>query len=84
MLNELGARGINEVHVEAGTGLNGSLLQEGCVAELLLYLAPMLIGEIAQGVARLPEFTTLDQALRLRLHDVCRVGDDLRVIARLR
>ena len=44
----------------------------------------MLIGEIAQGVARLPEFTTLDQALRLRLHDVCRVGDDLRVIASLR
>ena len=84
LLNELGARGINEVHVEAGTGLNGSLLLEGCVDELLLYLAPMLIGEIAQGVARLPEFTTLDQALRLRLHDVCRVGDDLRVIARLR
>ena len=84
LLNELGARGINEVHVEAGTGLNGSLLQEACVDELLLYLAPMLIGEIAQGVARLPEFTTLDQALRLRVHDVCRVGDDLRVIARLR
>ena len=48
-MRELGRREINEVHVEAGRKLNGSLIREGCVDELLVYLAPSLIGE-AQGM----------------------------------
>src|SRR5690606_5174343 len=82
-LRELAARGINEVHAEAGFKLNGSLLREGCVDELLLYLAPMLVGDAAMGLFNLAPFTRLDQALRPRLHDVRRVGDDIRIIGRL-
>lgn len=82
LLRELGRRGINELHVEAGMKLNGSLLSEGCVDELLLYIAPMLVGDAAQGLFNLPELTQLDAAVRLTLHDVRAVGSDLRIIAR--
>lgn len=82
LLQELGRRGLNEVHVEAGFGLNGSLLREGCVDELLMYFAPMLVGEAAQGLFRLPELAALDRALRLKLVDLRAVGEDFRLIAR--
>lgn len=82
LLQELGRRGINELHAEAGMKLNGSLLREGCVDELLLYVAPMLIGDAAQGLFNLPELTQLDRAVRLTLRDVRVVGTDLRIIAR--
>lgn len=82
LLQELGRRGINELHAEAGMKLNGSLLREGCVDELLLYVAPMLVGDAAQGLFNLPELTQLDGATRLALRDVRVVGMDLRIIAR--
>ena len=82
LMQELGRRGINEVHAEAGVKLNGSLLREGCVDELLLYMAPMLVGDAAQGLFNLPELTRLDGAVRLDLRDVRRIGADLRLIAR--
>ncbi|MDX5363106.1 MAG: bifunctional diaminohydroxyphosphoribosylaminopyrimidine deaminase/5-amino-6-(5-phosphoribosylamino)uracil reductase RibD [Pseudazoarcus pumilus] len=83
LLGELAARGINEVHAEAGFKLNGSLLREGCVDELLLYMAPMLVGDAAMGLFNLAPFTSLDQALSPKLHDVRRIGDDIRIIGRL-
>ena len=83
LLSELAARGVNEVHAEAGFKLNGSLLREGCVDELLLYMAPMLVGDAAMGIFNLAPFTSLDQALRPQLHDVRRIGDDIRIIGRL-
>ncbi|MBA4742178.1 MAG: bifunctional diaminohydroxyphosphoribosylaminopyrimidine deaminase/5-amino-6-(5-phosphoribosylamino)uracil reductase RibD [Azoarcus sp.] len=83
LLTELAARGINEVHAEAGFKLNGSLLREGCVDELLLYMTPMLVGDAAQGIFNLAAMTGLDQALRPTLHDVRRIGDDIRIIGRL-
>jgi len=55
LMQELGRREINELHVEAGCKLNGSLINEGCVDELLLYFAPCLIGDRARGMAELPE-----------------------------
>jgi len=80
----LGARGINELHVEAGAKLNGALLAAGVVDELLLYLAPCLLGDPARGVA---EFATgvarLSDRIALAVHDIARVGDDLRVRARV-
>jgi diaminohydroxyphosphoribosylaminopyrimidine deaminase/5-amino-6-(5-phosphoribosylamino)uracil reductase len=82
LMQELGRRGLNEVHAEAGVKLNGSLLREGCVDELLLYMAPMLVGDAAQGLFNLPELTRLDDAVRLDLRDVRRIGADLRLIAR--
>ena len=83
LLEELGRRGINEVHAEAGFKLNGSLLREGLVDELLLYLAPCLIGHEASGMFNLPELTTLDDKLRLKIHDLRQVGADIRLLARL-
>jgi diaminohydroxyphosphoribosylaminopyrimidine deaminase/5-amino-6-(5-phosphoribosylamino)uracil reductase len=78
----LGARGINELHVEAGYKLNGSLLAEHCVDELLLYLAPCLLGN-ALGMIDVPPPDALAQRTSLRLHSVDRIGDDLRLLARL-
>lgn len=82
-LAELARRGINEVHAEAGARLNGSLLREGVVDELLLYLAPSLIGDAARGLFDLPALAALADRRRLQWRDVRRVGDDLRIVARL-
>ena len=83
MLAALAARGINELHVEAGVKLNGSMLREGCVDELLVYLAPSLLGDGAQGMAALAAMTSLDERVALAFRSVDRVGADLRILARL-
>ena len=84
LLEELGRRGLNEVHAEAGFKLNGSLLREGLVDELLLYLAPCLIGHEASGLFNLPELTNLDGKRRLQIRDLRQIGEDIRLIARPR
>ncbi|WP_281914470.1 bifunctional diaminohydroxyphosphoribosylaminopyrimidine deaminase/5-amino-6-(5-phosphoribosylamino)uracil reductase RibD [Massilia varians] len=81
LMRELGRREINEVHVEAGSKLNASMVREGCVDELLVYLAPSLIGP-GQGMFALPALARLADQRRLRFHDVARVGDDIRILAR--
>ena len=82
LLVELGRRGINEVHAEAGFKLNGSLLCEGLVDEFLFYLAPCLIGHQAAGLFNLPELLALDGKQRLQIRDVRQIGADIRLIAR--
>jgi diaminohydroxyphosphoribosylaminopyrimidine deaminase/5-amino-6-(5-phosphoribosylamino)uracil reductase len=82
LMRALGERGLNEIHAEAGVSLNGSLLREGCVDELLLYVAPMLVGDVAQGLFKLPELASLNDAMRLRIHDARTIGEDFRLIAR--
>ena len=84
LLDELGRRGINEVHAEAGFKLNGSLLREGLVDELLLYLAPCLIGHEANGLFNLPELASLDGKRLLQIRDLRQLGEDIRLIARFR
>ncbi len=84
LLELLGGRGINEVHAEAGFKLNGSLLREGLLDELLLYLAPCLIGHQASGLFNLPELESLDGKRLLQLRDVRQLGEDIRLIARFR
>jgi diaminohydroxyphosphoribosylaminopyrimidine deaminase/5-amino-6-(5-phosphoribosylamino)uracil reductase len=81
MLQELGRRGINELHVEAGFRLNGSLLREGCVDEVLLYLNPSLLGASSQGIADLAA-ASLEGRTRLRILSLERFGEDLRILAR--
>ena len=83
MLEELARRGINEVHVEAGVKLNGSLVREGCVDELLVYLAPSLLGDSAQGMVGLAAMNALDERVALKIRGVDRIGGDIRMIARL-
>jgi diaminohydroxyphosphoribosylaminopyrimidine deaminase/5-amino-6-(5-phosphoribosylamino)uracil reductase len=83
MLDELARRGVNELHVEAGFRLNGSLLREGCVDEFLIYLNPSLLGDAAQGMVDLPAFDGLEQRPKLKIQSLDRIGDDIRILARL-
>jgi diaminohydroxyphosphoribosylaminopyrimidine deaminase/5-amino-6-(5-phosphoribosylamino)uracil reductase len=84
LLQELGRRGVNEVHGEAGFRLNGAFLETGLADELLLYLAPCLLGDKAQGIFRLPELARLENRYPLEIRDVARVGEDLRILARIK
>ncbi|WP_192805134.1 bifunctional diaminohydroxyphosphoribosylaminopyrimidine deaminase/5-amino-6-(5-phosphoribosylamino)uracil reductase RibD [Noviherbaspirillum aerium] len=81
LMQELGRRQINELHVEAGSKLNGSLIREGCVDELLLYLAPSILGD-AQGLFELRALDNLDQKTQLSFHEIKQIGADLRILAR--
>lgn len=81
MLVDLGRRGINELHVEAGHKLNGSLLRDNLVDELLVYLAPLWIGQ-GRGMSNLGPFESLSQAQLLHFQSVTPIGADLRVLAR--
>ena len=81
MLADLAQRGINELHVEAGHKLNASLLREGLVDELLVYLAPKLLG-IGREMAAFGPLSTLAEALDFEFTQVERIGDDLRILAR--
>jgi len=83
MLAELARRGVNELHVEAGFRLNGSLLREGCVDEFLIYLNPSLLGDTAQGIVDLPATDGLDNRPKLKIQSLDRIGDDVRILARL-
>ncbi|MDI9331262.1 MAG: bifunctional diaminohydroxyphosphoribosylaminopyrimidine deaminase/5-amino-6-(5-phosphoribosylamino)uracil reductase RibD [Alphaproteobacteria bacterium] len=81
MMADLGQRGVNELHIEAGHLLNGSLLRAGLVDELLIYLAPQMLGN-GRGMAQWPEFTDLSQALSFEWIECERMGRDLRLRAR--
>ena len=83
MLSDLAQREVNELHIEAGFKLNGSLMRTGLVDEWLLYLAPQWLGP-GQGMAQLPALSALSDAQALRFHAVDRIGPDLRLRLRLR
>lgn len=82
LMLELGVRGINEVHVEAGAQLNGALLEAGLVDEWVAYQAPKVMGDPARGLFVLPAYTQMAEAHAFRLTDVRRLGDDLRLTLR--
>jgi diaminohydroxyphosphoribosylaminopyrimidine deaminase/5-amino-6-(5-phosphoribosylamino)uracil reductase len=83
LMEELAQRELNEIHVEAGTKLNGSLLQAGVVDELLVYLAPCVIGDSGRGMFDVPELAELSQRKGLAIRDVERIGADVRILARI-
>lgn len=72
----------NEVLVEAGAGLNGALLQAGLLDELIIYMAPRLLGDAARGMFHLPPLAELTAGPRLVIADLRRVGEDIRILAR--
>ena len=78
MLADLARREINELHVEAGEKLNGSLLREGLVDELLIYLAPRLLGP-GRGLAAIGPLASLAESLDFEFVDALRIGPDLRL-----
>ncbi|WP_443082786.1 bifunctional diaminohydroxyphosphoribosylaminopyrimidine deaminase/5-amino-6-(5-phosphoribosylamino)uracil reductase RibD [Variovorax sp. PAMC 28711] len=86
MLQDLARREINELHVESGHKLNGSLIREGLVDEMLVYLAPKLIGsglDMASFALGNGPLTSLADALPLEFRSVDKLGPDLRIVARV-
>lgn len=83
MLRDLGARGVNELHMEAGNKLNGSFIREGLVDEVLLYAAPLLLGSGGQGIAGWGPLESLAEGVRMAFHSAERIGPDLRLVARI-
>jgi len=82
MLKDLAQREVNELHVEAGHKLNGSFLREDLVDELLVYLAPKLLGQGA-GLSNFGPLQQLQDGVALHFASVDRVGEDLRIVARV-
>jgi diaminohydroxyphosphoribosylaminopyrimidine deaminase/5-amino-6-(5-phosphoribosylamino)uracil reductase len=79
----LAERGFNEVTVETGGKLMGSLMRARIVDELVIYYAPVFLGDKAQALFVLPEWTRLDEAIRPRIVEVRMIDTDIRVTARL-
>lgn len=84
LLDELGRRGVNELHVEAGATLNGALLAAGLVDEWLAYLAPLALGHHARGLFDLPALTDMRARRAFGVIDRRWLGDDLRLTLRPR
>lgn len=78
LLADLARREVNELHVEAGEKLNGSLLRAGLVDELVVYIAPRLLGP-GRGIAAIGPLASLADSLDFEFVDVERVGADLRL-----
>ena len=79
VLTVLGQLAINEVLVEVGAQFSGALMAAGVVDELIVYLAPILLGDDARGLAQLPGLQALAAAPRFQFIDIAQVGDDLRL-----
>ncbi len=78
LMRWLAAHEINEVHVEAGARLSGALLEQGCVDELLVYVAPMLLG-MGRGMAQMPAAASLHTTERFEFIEASAVGTDMRL-----
>jgi diaminohydroxyphosphoribosylaminopyrimidine deaminase / 5-amino-6-(5-phosphoribosylamino)uracil reductase len=78
VIADLGHKAINELHVEAGPRLSGSMLQADLVDELLIYQAPILLGP-GRPVADLPTLEDIQQGRRYEIHDLAQLGTDLRL-----
>ncbi|WP_445426386.1 bifunctional diaminohydroxyphosphoribosylaminopyrimidine deaminase/5-amino-6-(5-phosphoribosylamino)uracil reductase RibD [Alishewanella sp. HL-SH06] len=82
LLKALHQQQINSVWTEAGSTLAGALLQQGLVDELILYQAPLLLGDCAQPLAKLGDFQQLTEVPHLTLLDVHQLGNDIRIRAK--
>jgi len=83
VLDDLGSREVNELLVEAGPILAGSLLDGGYLDELVIYQAPHIMGSETLGMFRTPGWTELNDRRALEIIDVHKVGSDTRITARL-
>jgi diaminohydroxyphosphoribosylaminopyrimidine deaminase/5-amino-6-(5-phosphoribosylamino)uracil reductase len=81
-LAELARRDVNEVHVEAGPTLCGALFAQGLADELLLYVAPVFLGDQARPLLRLPALTGMARRWQLRTVERRALGDDWRLLLR--
>jgi diaminohydroxyphosphoribosylaminopyrimidine deaminase / 5-amino-6-(5-phosphoribosylamino)uracil reductase len=83
VIERLAAHEINDVWVEAGAGFNGALLRAGLIDELLIYMAPRLLGDSARGMFTVPPLTDLAASWALTFDDIRGIGPDLRITARV-
>jgi len=83
VIGRLAALEINDVWVEAGAGLNGALLKAGLIDELIIYMAPSVLGSAARGMFDVPALASLADATRVTFNDVSKIGGDLRITARV-
>jgi diaminohydroxyphosphoribosylaminopyrimidine deaminase/5-amino-6-(5-phosphoribosylamino)uracil reductase len=83
VLEDLAARGVNEVLVEAGPELAGALISEDRVDELVIYQAPHIMGSETRGMFSTPDWTTLSDRRSLDIIETCQVGPDTRITARI-
>lgn len=83
LLQALAARGINEVLVEAGQGLNGALLAQNLIDELVIYQAPVILGADAFGMFAIPPLNTMQQRVQLELLEALKIGHDLRLMFKI-
>ena len=81
VLDTLGEIEINEVLLETGATLSGAMLKAGLIDELVIYMAPVLMGDNARGLFRLPGLDSMEQKIKLNISDIRAVGQDWRIIA---
>ena len=83
VLDTLGEMEINEVLIETGATLSGAILEQGLVDELVIYMAPSIMGDNARGLFRLPKLEKMEDKIQLDIRDVRAVGSDWRICARI-
>jgi diaminohydroxyphosphoribosylaminopyrimidine deaminase/5-amino-6-(5-phosphoribosylamino)uracil reductase len=82
VVTELAHREVNEVQLECGATLAGAMLQAGLIDELVIYMAPRLMGDNARGLFHLPELTRMSESIALDIEDIRAVGRDWRITIR--
>ena len=78
-MQDLARQQINEVHIEAGATLCGALLQEELADEVIIYMAPTIMGANARGLFDLPELQSMKDKIDLNIQDIRKVGEDWRI-----
>ena len=78
-MSDLADRGINEILVEAGPTLVGNLLNQNFVDEMIVYIAPHLLGESSHGFAKLPAITTMQDRIELKIIESKTIGKEIKI-----
>ena len=81
VIERLGELEIDEVWIEAGAQLNGALLESGLIDELVIYVAPHLLGADSYGMFSIEPLASLEQRIQVTYQDISRIGEDIRIIA---
>ncbi len=82
LMNDLAKKEINLLHVEAGSVLSGALLKNDLVDEIIIYMAPHIMGDAAKGLFHLPELEQMKDRISLSIKDVRTIGNDIRITLR--
>ena len=78
-MRDLAKHGVNEVHTECGQHLAGALMSQQLADQIVLYMAPHLLGSQARGSFEIGELTAMEQRKSCRVRDIRQIGDDLRL-----